>query len=465
MSKTFILLIAVGFVNLLLFLGTFKLLQNDFVYQQTLGKFSQNYERTGTWDNYQINLVSKPYNELSNENFLNWDASIFKCISERSYTPEEKCYGKVRAAFFPLFPFLWKFTHLSPMGIAGLNYLLFILSISILTILFIKGSNYKKASLFAILITLPTAIIFYIPYSEALFLLTMTITVVGILRNRYGLYFAGIVLMALVRPATVFVMLAFLAVELVLFMRHGRFSKFVWSSFHRTFPFLIGYFVAAFVQYTSSGSWRSFLDSQQYWQGGLQKISSISDWSVEGFGMNSFAIFFIGIPSLVLVIYLFLNAGNRRRNWFHPTANNKTDYIFLVSVFYLTGIFIFTLFTSGGNLHSFFRFTLASPPFYIAILILIGYLGKTNPAKIILSLMALSITLFLFLFLTEYGGERLRFSFLGMYLLIITCAYLLLRNNLSRIADGFLLTFLIISGTVWNTYLLNAFFSNGWIFT
>lgn len=465
MKRLFTLLVSIGILNLFLFLGIFKLFQNDKIYHNTIGVVSQNYERVGGWDNYKIKKVSKPYLQFKNENFLRWDASIYKCISERMYVNEKICYGNVRGAFFPLFSILWRITKSSPIGISVINYLMYILSISLLVIYLLQGNTFKKILIFSVLISLPSTIIYYIPYTEALFLLTMTIAVIGIMKEKYWMYFIGILLMSMVRPATVFVLLAILSVEILILIKNKKFSLFINNSFLRIIPFVLGYFCSFLIQYLYSGSWTSFVSSQKHWDGGIQKISNISDWSIEGFGMNSFAVFFVAIPASLFLVFLIANFKNDKLVFLTKIENYKTDYLFLISVFYLAGIFVFILITSGGNLRSFFRFTLTSPLFYVTILILIDYLSKIKFKKFVLGFIILTFLLFLFLRYVEYGGDRMQFSFFGLYMLLLSFFYLMIRNILPRIYDIIAFIVLVIANTIWNTYLLNAFFSNGWLFT
>ncbi len=132
MKKQIIVLFSLIILSILLFISFFRLFQNDEIYHNTIGLLSQNYERTGGWNDYKISKVSKPYLKIENDNFSQWDASIYHCIKENGYKSEDSCYGKVRAAFFPLFPFLWKMTGASPIIISILNYLIFVLALSLL---------------------------------------------------------------------------------------------------------------------------------------------------------------------------------------------------------------------------------------------------------------------------------------------------------------------------------------------
>ncbi len=466
MFRQFTLLTGIGILNIILFIVVFRSFQNEKIYQNSLGIISENYERTGSWPNYEVKKVSKPFLGMSNANFLNWDASIYKCISERMYEPGDDCYGNVRAAFFPLFPLLWKITFSSPVGISVINYLLFIVSVAVMVMLFLKTSLTDKLIIYSVLITLPSTIIFYIPYTESLFLATMTITAIGILKKNYGMFFAGSFLMSLVRPATVFVLIAIALAEIIIFIKDRAYRSFINALFFRSLPFLAGYFCAIFIQYLYTGSWTAMLQAQKQWEGGLEFIKGISDWSVEGFGLSSFAVFFVCLPVLFFIFYLFVSRKKRTASDFIAELKNfGVNYLLLIAAFYLAGIFVFILLTSGGNLHSFFRFTLASPFFFLAAIFFLNYLSENPIKKVIIIFIILTSLLALFLHFTEYGGERMQFSFSGLYLFIATALFLIIRKKIPRSIQLVIVLILILLSTVWNTFLLNAFFSDAWIFT
>ena len=96
----------------------------------------------------------------------------------------------------------------------------------------------------------------------------------------------------MVRPATIFVLLAIISSELFFFLNKGDFKYSVKNIISKSLPFLIGYLFVIIIQHLSSGSWTAFVDAQKYWTIGIQRIVNISDWSIEGFGMNTFSIFF-----------------------------------------------------------------------------------------------------------------------------------------------------------------------------
>jgi len=463
MKRNVLSQLGLGILILGVFLGVFNGLQNHNIYESTLGQFSENYLREGTWENQYISKVADPYRNISNDNLLNWDAAIYSCVSEQMYQPGTDCYGSVRGAFFPLFPIIWRVSHLNARGISVLNYLLFTLSISILIQLFLAVTPLKKNLVFVALITLPSSIIYFIPYSESLFLATMTIAIYGVMQRKYWYYFIGIALMSMVRPATLFILIAMLAMEAHSFLKYQELKRLSQELISKLSPFIIGYALTLIYQYLYSGTWTTYLDAAEFWGGGLKPISSISDWSIEGFGLSIFALSFVVLPSLIYLVRAVLRPSDSRTFSFsHYQSENPRNALCVLSALYLSGIFLFTLLTSGGNLHSFFRFTLCSPFFYVLLLVLID---RTDTALKVKIGFGLSTLLFLLLlFVLEFGGTRFSFSFFGPLLFIAYLAFLStpIKINTLRIIS---LLILVGSSIIWNSYLLNILLSNGYIFT
>jgi len=440
---------------LLLFHAVFSLFQHPDFYSSTLGTISSNYVRTGDWNDGKIVKSDTTFLERSPDNYLNWDAAIYHCIAQRMYKPEDSCYSKVRAAFFPAFPLVWRFSGLSPPGMAILNFILFALGLALLLSFFSNRTFSENLVIYLVLVSLPSSVIFQMPYTESLFVISMIVGCIGLWKNKYGLYFLGFALMAMVRPATVFVLFALALTDLVRSIQ----TK---SSFVETFkslvlkglPFLLGYILALGIQLYSSGSLTAFWDAHDFWAGTTPKNWQIVDWSVEGFAMNSFAIFFVAIPATLAAI----------RCLFSDLSIHK-NYLLSLSLLYFTGIFIFTSITSGGNLHSFFRFELASPCFFIAAVILLDRCKKGLWSQLFKFIFLPLVGLVLFLAFTDYGGDRLRFEYMGAYLLIASFTFLLVYHRLMPFSRYIILAVLLVGNIVFGTYLLNMFLSNVWIFT
>ncbi len=458
-------LLLISILNLILFSCVYFSLQHNSVYSHTLGRISDNYERFGDWRNPDIRPVKKPFVTISDNNFENWDAAIYKCIKKTMYA-DTGCDYEVKGTFFPLFPLVWKVTTLNNIGISFCNYFIFAISIALLITHFLKTDDRNKLLIYFLCIALPSVVVYFIPYTEALFLLCAAFTFIGIAKNKYYLYFISAVLLAMVRPATVFILLAFLAVEGISLVANKSIKTFLKNIALRSVPFALGYFLAIFIQFLYTSSWTTFLDAGVYWNGEtFNAIETISDWSKEGFGLSSFAIFFVCVPAFAYLLYSVINQEARKNAYSQDMEGYHHYYVFMASLFYLVGLLLFTLLTSSGNFHSFSRFVLDSPSFYIAIIFFLNYLPSLNKNTILLLCIAPIVLLVIFFLSIDYGGNKLTFNYTGLYLYILIFLFLLFRNKFSLNAQIAFIAILILCSTVWNTYLLNMFFNEAWVFT
>lgn len=461
----FLSLFFIGLLQLALLFVVFNALSNQAIFEQTLGKLTDNYVRFDDENGMQVRKENTAYNSITENNLTTWYADIYKVISERMYIPEEANYGQVRGALFPLFPLLWKLSNSSIYSISIINYLLFISGIAFLIITLYHSTFFNQLIAFLIASNLPSMVIYLIPYSEALFLFTAAIGFYGIIKKVPLLYFVGFMLMAMVRPATLFVALAVVFTELCLLFYHKNVISFFKNIALKTLPFLLGYLAVILLQYYYSGSFYTYIDAQKYWAGSIQLFSSVSDWSIEGFALSTFAIFGVCLPAAIVFLYLFFGKGTPSYQFKNNLLSSQRSYLLLISIFYLVGLLIFTLITSGGNLHSFYRFILASPFFYASLFLGIDYLPNKKTFKIEWSYLICMVIVLLFLFTVEFGGTRFQFSFVGLLLFIFLGSFLLVKNYLSTPLTIFLTALLILFCAVWNTYLYNMYLSDGWIFT
>lgn len=463
--KRFLQLSTIGIVNFLVLFTIYQSLTKETVYQKTLGQVSENYIRTDEEHGMVVKKDKVPYKQLSKNNLHVWDADIYRVIAENMYVKDRGGYEQVRGAFFPLFPLLWKFLGGNTYAVVIANYLLFILGIALL-LLTLYPTNFSNQLLaFLIAINLPSVVIYLIPYSEALFLITAVVGIYGVINKNYLFYFIGFTLMAMVRPATLFVLLSIISAEVCLFMFHKSWKQLLVQITYRGTPFFIGYACVLLIQFYFAGSWTTYIEAQQHWAGEIQLMKSISDWSVEGFALSIFAIFGICLPAAMVFIYIFFGKGRPSHLFKSRILESTKSYILLISIFYLVGLLIFTLLTSGGNLHSFYRFTLASPFFYCALFLGLDYYPQKKGAKIEWSYLICMLSLGIFLYFTSYGGSRLQFSFMGLYLFILLGLFVLINHQMIRNLRFLIAFILIFCSMIWNTYLFNMFLSDGWVFT
>jgi len=321
--------------------------------------------------------------------------------------------------------------------------------------------------IFTLLLTLPSTVIFYIPYTEALFMFTMALALLGHSQKKYGLYFIACTAMAMLRPAVLIILLAIIAIEMISWFRHRKTKEFLSSLTRMSLPFITGTIFSILIQNISSGSFNTMTLAQNYWEGKIGLFTQISDWSIEGFGMNVFALFFIAIPALIILFYTLLNR-TIFKSFYNKQLLLREDsglVFFLISIFYLSAVLIFILLTAQGNLHSFFRFTMCSPAFYI---VGIFFLAKQREhCTKFTSFLAFipAVLLAIFLSNVEFGGSRMDFAYTGMYLSILSFYLLFFLGYMHNVLRWSLSIIVIFASIVWNAYLLNIFLNEGWIFT
>ncbi len=445
----------------------FKLLQNESIYHSTLGKIAHSYEREPFEKGYRVLFADSAFTTVEDEHMRQWDAAIYECIKDRGYQHEFTCFGYVRAAFFPLFPLLWKVLHLGPTLMCFVNFGIFLGSLLLLFHLLGATKGKKSIPYFCLAVATPASVIYFMPYSEALFLFSLTLAIAGIFRNHYALFFAGFFLMVTTRPATLFVLLAFLTVEVFALLNGKKIQSFLKDIGKTLLPFALGFAAVVLLQFMQSGSWTLMGSAQSHWDGKLSIPDHIEDWSFESYGITCFMIFFIALPCLVYLVFrLFQFSADLKKESLLKTTKDsaKQDFLFMASAAYMAGLLVFTFFTSQGNLHSFTRFTLCSPLFYILMILLPGKLerapGWLAPAWFLASLTGM----ILFLAQTGYGGPRWSFVFFGCYLAVALFLFYLFLPRMKTGVLAPLLVLLLFGALLWNCYLFNCFLSNGWIF-
>ncbi len=111
---------------------------------------------------YSAGMVQGIPNET---NLTAWDAHFYKFIVDNGYkSPLEPAH----MAFFPLFPFIWKLSHVGVWGICVVNIVLFAIGFSVLSGLFKLNSQNK-----ILWLSIPAIYFTFIPYTEALFFLLL----------------------------------------------------------------------------------------------------------------------------------------------------------------------------------------------------------------------------------------------------------------------------------------------------
>jgi hypothetical protein len=283
---------------------------------------------------------------LNETNFGNWDAAHYANIRSNGYSG-------FLVAFFPLFPWLWKISHLGAWGIAALNSTLFLFSFAALL------SHFRPSLKEHLLLqSIPSLVFMCIPYTEALFFFCCTLVLIGLYKEKMLLIAGGLLLSSLCRPTTYIFIPAIL---LILFCYRKPGKSVIPEGILYTSVLLAGLFLTVCVHYYYTGIWFVFFKAQEGWSNSLRiPILPLRSWAgnnitrLDGTALATGV--FAGIACLNACITYFKNKV--------LTVGKEV----LFSLMYLAGISLLILFFRGGSLFSLNRFVFATPFFTLAFL-------------------------------------------------------------------------------------------------
>jgi len=201
---------------------------------------------------FSVGIVNKVPNNM---NLLHWDAEWFDSIRLNGYM---FVYGQMNnLAFFPLFPYFWKYTALDPMGISVVNGVLFTISFAIL-----MSRTIVPTGMYFFILSIASFIFFALPYSESLFFLFSVFILVGYDKENNYLKIIGFLGASLVRSASMIFVIAILICAII---PDNKDSKRRDSYIYNLISSFLGVLVVSFIQYSQTGKWFYFIDVQKFW--------------------------------------------------------------------------------------------------------------------------------------------------------------------------------------------------------
>lgn len=440
---------------LAIFWLVFFSLQQETIYEHSLGLISEN------WQNVDGNrtLEKIPFQEVTNENIVQWDASHYYRIMRFGYSVDE-AGGDYVFAFFPLFPQIWKISGLPPVGIHFMNYIFF--SCALLILLSLLSPKENRTNNLLLSFTLPSIIIFLIPYTEATYMLMTSIGIYGFVKKKYWIFFLGAFLASLTRPSFTFLLLSFIGTEFFFLLSHKQWKTGLINTFRLSLPLILGTAGISLYQYSQgSGSLFKFIEVQKYWENILSVPHDLRDWSHESFAINVGVLCFIALPCLVLIFRLLWNQLTNKNRFLE--YRNPKDYLLTLSMLYLIGNSLFIIMYRGGSLHCLFRFTLCSPFSYILLFIGFDYIKKSHPFLRMYLLGAMSLLCLLVIELPGYSTQW-TFSYFGVFMFMGAYGFWILQDFKSYKTYKVGVYLLLFLNIVWTTFLFNAYISDAWIF-
>jgi hypothetical protein len=252
-----------------------------------------------------------------------------------------------RTAFFPGFPFFWRALDVGVISIALVNALLWAVAM-----VFLRLSGTVQSTSLWLAALAPSALFFFIPYSESLFLFACVPVVIGLQRRTYALTIVGVLLAALIRPtAAVLIPALFFA----RWYRDKQLKKAFVATLPEAFAGLIAVAGVFTVHFRATGEWFTFFTAQRAWGNGV----GFPDLPLSTYGGDIImlldgAALFVGLSAGVTVLR---QAFGRRRL--------RSEHVFGMTALAVTALLI--LFSRGGGIFSINRFIFATLFFPLAL--------------------------------------------------------------------------------------------------
>ena len=206
----------------------------------------------------------------TSENLYRWDTGWYLSILENGY--EFNPNSQSNSAFFPLFPFFWKFLGVDAFWISIINGLIFLLSFYLLSRVF-QFKNWQSL----LFISAPSLFFCFVAYSEAFFFLTSTILLIGYKRPRRSLTAAGIFFSSMARSASMLFLPAILLSEVPM-MKRLNWKSWLWNLLIFVGAALMGMAAVMFIQYLDTGKWFVLFEVMKQWDRNL-KIPILPYWT------------------------------------------------------------------------------------------------------------------------------------------------------------------------------------------
>lgn len=382
-----------------------------------------------------IYLTGKTNSDVFTQfHFLRFDAILYQDIKNNGYYQNWLC------AFFPAFPFLWKWMNVSPTGIAVFNTVLFLFSSSLLA--FHYKLEWKRQVFF---LSIPSLIFMFVPYTESLFFFAGTLLLIGLKHNKMLLIVCALFLGSLVRPTTFIFVPAILGCWF--FATHSLKEGLVKSILPVSF-LLLGLFSTVYIHFIYTKEWFIFFEAQKLWQNHLHVPRlPLRSWGGDGstrYDGSSLALAFC------CGYYLFILLIKKIKH------NHMVPKDLSFALLYIIGTALVVLLYRDGNLYSLNRFIYATP-FIVAVL---HYFFETYTFTWKHVWIVLIFTELFWLLFNSYNHIHnfLLFTTVSFYF-----SLLLLTKHPNKVVSTLCISLLIVINCIGLIKLFYRYLNGGWI--
>lgn len=265
---------------------------------------------------------------------MQFDAGWYDSIKKAGYNFQADTGCNL--AFFPMFPYIWKWTGFDYLGIS-----LFNLAVYLVGLLLMQKYLTKDIKTTLLVASLPSMFFCYVPYSESIFFLVSILILIGYKYDKEYLIVIGLLLSSVTRSVAPIFLPAILLAELFLWKYNNYPFK---IALERIMKFglvvVVGLCITAYIQYFQTGKLFYFFEVQKYWKKSLHlPMIPFVTWS-SGYllWLDGLALLSCVLGSILMVSLFYKMSARQKINF-----DNMGGLIF--SLTYMLGIALITVVT------------------------------------------------------------------------------------------------------------------------
>lgn len=287
----------------------------------------------------------------TNDNLIVWDAIWYQQIAKEGYSYSE--VGVSSAAFFPLFPYFWRLTHLGPLGIALVNAGVFYAAFAWLAHHLELSRRWQLLAL-----STPMLMFMWLPYTEALFFLFSAIMLAGLHRNRLSWALLGMFGAGLTRSASSLFTPALLFTVFVLAIA-GETRRARRLGIGGVLTLAASVAIVATMQKIQIGEPFGFIKAHKHWG----HVLSRPGWPLHATtGINMLWLEALAIAVGLAAVGVCLRTVVRAaRQWSQRLEQEYPSPAVVFALGYAVCALLFVVFFQGGNVANLARYILATP--------------------------------------------------------------------------------------------------------
>lgn len=285
-------------------------------------------------------------------NLLQWDVMWYEQIRAGGYA--YSATETSNAAFFPLLPYLWRFTGLGLLGMSLLNATLFLVSFTGLAQLL-----RLPARLHLLLLSTPVLLFMIVPYTEALFFFFGTLLLVGLRRRQLLWWVVGLLGCGLTRSASAVLTPGLLFMVVLWALQPGQLRTALTWGLTGLLALAAALGTVAFMQWKQTGEPWGFVLAQKHWGHHLTPVRfPLNDPSgVDMLWLDSAGLW-LGAVAIAVCSWLAWRELMQLRQRQAPSAM-PPEVVFALGYCVCAGLFV--LLFQGGSIWNQSRYMLATP--------------------------------------------------------------------------------------------------------